>query len=78
MTALELVQKVTNFRPELNIYILIAQEQEDEVVDALFSKPWMAISIVKNAITGACTAFSMPNCRKKHARLFMINSRIMC
>lgn len=38
MTALELVQKVTNFRPELNIYILIAQEQEDEVVDALFSE----------------------------------------
>jgi arginine decarboxylase len=38
MTALELVQKITHFRPELNIYILIAQEQEDEVVDALFSE----------------------------------------
>lgn len=38
MTALELVQKITYFRPELNIYILIAQEQEDEVVDALFSE----------------------------------------
>lgn len=36
MTALELVQKITHFRPELNIYILIAQEQEDEVVNALF------------------------------------------
>ncbi|MBS0588781.1 MAG: aminotransferase class I/II-fold pyridoxal phosphate-dependent enzyme [Proteobacteria bacterium] len=38
MTALELVQKISHFRPELNIYILIAQEQEDEVVDALFSE----------------------------------------
>ncbi len=38
MTALELVQKITFLRPELNIYILIAQEQEDEVVDALFSE----------------------------------------
>lgn len=38
MTALELVQKISRFRPELNIYILIAQEQEDEVVDALFSE----------------------------------------
>jgi len=38
ITALELVQKITFFRPELNIYILIAQEQEDEVVDALFSE----------------------------------------
>ncbi len=38
MTALELAQKITHFRPELNIYILIAQEQEDEVVDALFSE----------------------------------------
>ncbi|SDX55739.1 aminotransferase class I/II-fold pyridoxal phosphate-dependent enzyme [Nitrosomonas oligotropha] len=38
MTALELVQKITHFRPELNIYILVAQEQEDEVVDALFSE----------------------------------------
>jgi arginine decarboxylase len=38
MSALELVQKVTRFRPELDVYILIAQEQEDEVVDALFSE----------------------------------------
>ncbi|MDV6343386.1 aminotransferase class I/II-fold pyridoxal phosphate-dependent enzyme [Nitrosomonas sp. Is37] len=38
MTALELVQKISRFRPELNIYILIAQEQQDEVVDALFSE----------------------------------------
>lgn len=38
MTALDLVQKITYFRPGLNIYILIAQEQEDEVVDALFSE----------------------------------------
>ncbi|MBL8498539.1 aminotransferase class I/II-fold pyridoxal phosphate-dependent enzyme [Nitrosomonas sp. JL21] len=38
MTALELVQKISHFRPELNIYILIAQEKEDEVVDALFSE----------------------------------------
>ena len=38
MSALELVQKITRFRPELDVYILIAQEQEDEVVDALFSR----------------------------------------
>ncbi|MSQ60678.1 MAG: aminotransferase class I/II-fold pyridoxal phosphate-dependent enzyme [Betaproteobacteria bacterium] len=38
MSALELVQRITRFRPELDVYILIAQEQEDEVVDALFSE----------------------------------------
>ena len=31
MTALKLVQEITRFRPELDIYILIAQEKEDEV-----------------------------------------------
>ncbi|MBY0577464.1 MAG: aminotransferase class I/II-fold pyridoxal phosphate-dependent enzyme [Burkholderiales bacterium] len=36
--ALHLVQNITRFRPELDVYILIAQEQEDEVVDALFSE----------------------------------------
>src|SRR5688500_14599699 len=38
MTALKLVQEITRFRPEIDIYILIAQEKEDEVVDALFSE----------------------------------------
>src|SRR5690348_2461560 len=38
MTALKLVQEITRFRPELDIYILIAQEKEDEVVNALFSE----------------------------------------
>jgi arginine decarboxylase len=38
MSALELVQRITRFRPELDIYILIAREQEDEIVDALFSE----------------------------------------
>ena len=38
MSALELVQRITRFRPELDVYILIAQEQEDEVVDALFAE----------------------------------------
>ena len=38
MSALKLVQRITRFRPELDIYILIAQEQEDEVVDALFAE----------------------------------------
>ncbi len=38
VTALSLVQSITRFRPELNVYILIAQEHEDEVVDALFSE----------------------------------------
>ena len=38
MSALELVQRVTRFRPELDVYILIAQEQEDEIVDTLFAE----------------------------------------
>jgi len=38
MSALELVQRVTRFRPELDVYILIAQEDEDEIVDALFAE----------------------------------------
>ncbi|MGB7541032.1 MAG: aminotransferase class I/II-fold pyridoxal phosphate-dependent enzyme, partial [Burkholderiales bacterium] len=38
MSALELVQRITRFRPELDIYILIAQEHEDEIVDALFAE----------------------------------------
>jgi arginine decarboxylase len=37
-TALELVQRITRFRPELDVYILIAQEKEDDVVDALFAE----------------------------------------
>jgi arginine decarboxylase len=38
MSAIELVQRITRFRPELDVYILIAQEQEDDVVDALFAE----------------------------------------
>jgi len=38
MSALELVQRITRFRPELDVYILIAQEQEDDIVDALFAE----------------------------------------
>jgi arginine decarboxylase len=38
MSALELVQKITRLRPELDVYILIAQEHEDEVVDTLFNE----------------------------------------
>ena len=38
MSALELVQRITRFRPELDVYILIAQEEEDDVVDALFTE----------------------------------------
>src|SRR6185295_9679937 len=38
MSALELVQRITRFRPELDVYILIAQESEDDVVDALFTE----------------------------------------
>ena len=37
-TALELVQRINRFRPELDVYILIAQEKEDDVVDALFAE----------------------------------------
>ncbi|HUL41226.1 MAG TPA: aminotransferase class I/II-fold pyridoxal phosphate-dependent enzyme [Burkholderiales bacterium] len=38
MSALKLVQRITRFRPELDIYILIAKEQEDQVVDHLFAE----------------------------------------
>ncbi|MGA8048951.1 MAG: aminotransferase class I/II-fold pyridoxal phosphate-dependent enzyme [Burkholderiales bacterium] len=38
MSAIELVQRITRFRPELDVYILIAQEKEDDVVDALFTE----------------------------------------
>src|SRR4249920_3038752 len=45
MSALELVQKITRFRPELDVYILIAQEQEKAdtpFYDALKSDVLMA------------------------------------
>jgi arginine decarboxylase len=38
MSALELVQRITRFRPEIDVYILIAQEKEDDVVDKLFTE----------------------------------------
>ncbi len=38
VSALDLVQRITRFRPELSVYILIAQEKEDDVVDALFTE----------------------------------------
>jgi len=38
MSALELVRSITRLRPELSVYILIAQEKEDDVVDALFTE----------------------------------------
>jgi arginine decarboxylase len=38
MSALELVQRINRFRPELEVYVLIAQEKEDDVVDALFTE----------------------------------------
>jgi len=38
MSALELVRSTTRLRPELSVYILIAQEKEDDVVDALFTE----------------------------------------
>jgi arginine decarboxylase len=38
VSALKLVQKITALRPELDIYILIAKEEEDQVVDALFAE----------------------------------------
>jgi arginine decarboxylase len=38
MSALELVQRITRFRAELDVYILIAREEEDDIVDALFAE----------------------------------------
>lgn len=38
VSALKLVQKITSLRPEIDIYILIEKEKEDQVVDALFTE----------------------------------------
>ncbi|HVE88900.1 MAG TPA: aminotransferase class I/II-fold pyridoxal phosphate-dependent enzyme [Burkholderiaceae bacterium] len=38
VTALKLVQKITSLRPEIDVYILIDKEKEDQVVDALFTE----------------------------------------
>jgi arginine decarboxylase len=38
MSALDVVQRITRLRPELDVYIVIAQEKEDDVVDALFAE----------------------------------------
>lgn len=38
VSALKLVQKITALRPELDLYILIEKEKEDQVVDALFAE----------------------------------------
>src|SRR5215510_12931298 len=38
MSALKLVQKITALRPELDLYILVEKEKEDQVVDALFAE----------------------------------------
>jgi len=38
VSALKLVQRITSLRPELDIYILIEKEKEDQVVDALFTE----------------------------------------
>ncbi len=38
MSAVDLVQRITRFRPEVDVYILVAQEHEDEVVDTLFAE----------------------------------------
>jgi arginine decarboxylase len=38
MTALRLVKKITSLRPELDLYILIEKEKEDQVVDAMFAE----------------------------------------
>ena len=38
VSALKLVQKITALRPELDLYILIEKEKEDQVVDTLFAE----------------------------------------
>jgi arginine decarboxylase len=38
VSALKLVQEITALRPELDLYILIEKEKEDQVVDALFAE----------------------------------------
>lgn len=55
MTALRLVKKITSLRPELDLYILIEKEKEDQVVDALFAEASTATSTAKSATFAACT-----------------------
>jgi arginine decarboxylase len=38
MTALDLVRNITHLRPEVDVYVLIAQEKQREIVDTLFSE----------------------------------------
>jgi arginine decarboxylase len=38
MTALDLVRSITHLRPEVDVYVLIAQEKQREIVDTLFSE----------------------------------------
>ena len=33
-----MVKRITRLRPELDVYIVIAQEKEDDVVDALLAE----------------------------------------
>jgi arginine decarboxylase len=69
MSALELVQRITRFRPELDVYILIAQEKEDDVVDALFTEAVDGYFYREEARPPrASTGFSMRRSRSAHAR----------
>jgi arginine decarboxylase len=38
MSALKLVQRITRFRPHLDVYILISREQKDDMVDAMLNE----------------------------------------
>ena len=52
MSALEFVQRITRSRPEVDVYIVIAQEKEDDVVDALFAESVDGYFYRRSAITG--------------------------
>src|SRR5438093_1093957 len=68
MSALELVQRITRFRPELDVYILIAQEKEDDVVDKLFTESVDGYFYREERETAASTASSTPRSRSARAR----------
>jgi len=76
MSALELVQRVTRFRPELDVYILIAQEHEDEIVDCALRGGGRRLLLQRGArTTAACTGYSTRRSRSVRARRSTTSSR---
>ena len=70
VSALKLVQKITALRPELDLYILIAKEHEDQVVDALFAEAVDGYFYREERDLRGCTGSSTRRSPNGPARLF--------